>query len=197
MSANASIYRNGLVKARNGSVYKHYSDFYHLTMVNLPVKPRIYQSSGFYSNKYTHLSVGTFMSAKEAQLATCELEHLHWAGHCPLTPSTTDSRSKISTSKYNIMLCYIANAPWLARFAVATAVAGGPIFQDCCLGTVGKYIYLLICLLLYQLPILFECGHDNSISARPTNFFIIIRTGDKRSKIAIKYLCGSKNSQTQ
>ena len=51
------------------------------------------------------------MSAKEAQLATCELGHLHWAGHCPLTPSTTDSRSKISTSKYNIILCYIANAP--------------------------------------------------------------------------------------
>ena len=32
--ANASIYRNGLVKARNGSVYKHFLDFYHLTMVN-------------------------------------------------------------------------------------------------------------------------------------------------------------------
>jgi hypothetical protein len=31
---NVVIYRNGLVKARNGSVYKHFSDFYHLTMVN-------------------------------------------------------------------------------------------------------------------------------------------------------------------
>ena len=26
--------RKGLVKARNGSVYKHFSDFYHLTKVN-------------------------------------------------------------------------------------------------------------------------------------------------------------------
>jgi hypothetical protein len=31
--ANGSIYRNGLV-ARNGSVYKIFSDFYHLTVVN-------------------------------------------------------------------------------------------------------------------------------------------------------------------
>jgi deoxyribodipyrimidine photolyase len=31
---NAVMYRNGLVKARNESVYKHFSDFYHLTMVN-------------------------------------------------------------------------------------------------------------------------------------------------------------------
>jgi hypothetical protein len=43
---NAVIYLNGLVKARNGSVYNYFSDFYHLTMVNA----RIYQSSGFYSN---------------------------------------------------------------------------------------------------------------------------------------------------
>jgi fucose permease len=45
---NAVIYRSGMVKARNGSVYKHLLDFYHLTMVNA----RIYQSSGFYSNTY-------------------------------------------------------------------------------------------------------------------------------------------------
>jgi hypothetical protein len=46
---NAVIYLSGLVKARNGSVYNHFSDFYQLTMVNA----RIYQSSGFYSNIYT------------------------------------------------------------------------------------------------------------------------------------------------
>jgi hypothetical protein len=32
--AKASIYQNGLVKARNWRVYKLYSDFYHLTVVN-------------------------------------------------------------------------------------------------------------------------------------------------------------------
>jgi hypothetical protein len=30
-------HRNGFVKARNGSVYKHFSDFYHLTMVNAKI----------------------------------------------------------------------------------------------------------------------------------------------------------------
>jgi hypothetical protein len=50
---NAVIYRNGLVKARNGSVCKHSSDFYYLTMVKL----RIYQSSGFYSNTHTHTRI--------------------------------------------------------------------------------------------------------------------------------------------
>jgi len=134
------------------------------------------------------------MSAKEAQLATCELGQLHWAGHCPLTPSTTDSRSKISTLKYNIILCNIANAHCLARFAVATAVTEVYVLLNCCLRTVGKYILLLICLLLYQLPILFDCRHVKSNSPRSTNFLTVIRTGDKRSKNAIKYLCGSKNS---
>jgi hypothetical protein len=31
---NVVIYRNGLVRARNGSVYEHFSDFHHLAMVN-------------------------------------------------------------------------------------------------------------------------------------------------------------------
>ena len=34
VSANASIYRRGLVKARNWRVSKHFPDFHHLTMVN-------------------------------------------------------------------------------------------------------------------------------------------------------------------
>jgi len=88
------------------------------------------------------------MSAKEAQLATCELGHLHWAGHWPLTPSTTDSRSKISALKYSIILYYIANAHCLERFAVATAVTEDLVFLVYCLGTIGKYIFPLICLLL-------------------------------------------------
>ena len=46
VSANASICRNGLVKARNGSVHKPSSDFYHLTLVHA----RIYQPLSFYSN---------------------------------------------------------------------------------------------------------------------------------------------------
>ena len=54
MSANASIYRNGLVKARNVSVHKPLSDFDHLTLV----LARIYQPSSVYSNKYTvHISM--------------------------------------------------------------------------------------------------------------------------------------------
>jgi hypothetical protein len=57
---------------------------------------------------HAHLSVGTSLSAKEAQLATCELGHLHWAGHCPMTPSITDTISKNTNSKYNIILCYIS-----------------------------------------------------------------------------------------
>jgi hypothetical protein len=48
---NAVIYRNGLVKARNGSVYKHFSDFYHLTMVNA----RIYR----YNLGFTNLGAFT------------------------------------------------------------------------------------------------------------------------------------------
>jgi len=71
---------------------------------------------------HAHLSVGTSMSFKEAQLATCGLGHLHCAGHCPLTPSTNGSRSKNSILKYNIILCYIANTHFLKRFAVATAL---------------------------------------------------------------------------
>ena len=63
------------------------------------------------------------MSAKEAQLTTCELGHLHWAGHYPLAPSTTDSRSKHATMKYYITLCYRVYAHCLARFSAATAVA--------------------------------------------------------------------------
>jgi hypothetical protein len=47
---NASIYHSDVVKARNGSVDKHFLDFYRLTMVNLSVKPRIYQFSGFYGD---------------------------------------------------------------------------------------------------------------------------------------------------
>jgi hypothetical protein len=35
--ANASIYQNDLVKARNGSVYKLFSGFYHLAVVNARV----------------------------------------------------------------------------------------------------------------------------------------------------------------
>jgi hypothetical protein len=51
---NAVIYRNGFVKARSGSVYKHFSVFYHLTVVNA----MIYQSSGFYNDIYmNHLLV--------------------------------------------------------------------------------------------------------------------------------------------
>jgi len=106
------------------------------------------------------------MSAKEAQLATCELGHLHWAGHCPLTPSITDIRNKNTTSKYNIILCYIANAHFLARFAVATVVTEDLVLLDGCLGTA-----VLICPLFYQLTTLFDCGNDNSISPRYTNFF--------------------------
>jgi len=58
------------------------------------------------------------MSAKEVQMATCGLGHLHCAGHGPVTPNTTGSRSKISTLKDNIMLCYIANSHFLASLAV-------------------------------------------------------------------------------
>jgi len=138
------------------------------------------------------------VSFEEAQLATCELGHLHWAGHCPLTPTTTLSNNKNTTLKYNILLCYVANALCLERFPVATAFAEVsvevPVLLDCCLGRLCKYILLLICLLLYQLPILFECGHDKSISAHSTNSFILIITGDKRNKSAIKYLCGYKSS---
>jgi len=94
------------------------------------------------------MSVGTFVSAKEAQLATCELVYLHWAGHWPLTPSTTDSRSKTSTLKYSIILYYIANALYLERVAVATAVAEVLVPLVCCLDIVGKYTLILICLLL-------------------------------------------------
>jgi hypothetical protein len=32
--ANASIYQNGLVKARNGNVYKLFSNFCHLAVIN-------------------------------------------------------------------------------------------------------------------------------------------------------------------
>jgi hypothetical protein len=71
------------------------------------------------------------MSAKEAHLATCELGHLHWTGHCPLTPSIMTIRSKNITLKYNIILRYIANAHCLARFAVATTGAEDSIL-DCC-----------------------------------------------------------------
>lgn len=43
---NASIYQNGLIKAWNGSICKHFSYFNHLTMVNA----RIYQFLGFNSS---------------------------------------------------------------------------------------------------------------------------------------------------
>jgi len=112
---------------------------------------------------HAHLSFGILVSAKEAHLATCELGHLHWAGHCPLTPSRTDIRSKNITLKYNIILRYIANAHCLARFAVATAGAEDSLLLDCCWYTTGKYIFFLICLLFHQLPILFDCWHCYSI----------------------------------
>ena len=37
MLAYASIYRQGLVKAWNGSISKQFSDFYHLTMVSATI----------------------------------------------------------------------------------------------------------------------------------------------------------------
>jgi len=156
-----------------------------MSTIQLSKAPHIYY--------HAHLPVGIFISAKEAQLATYELGHLHWAGHWPLNPSTTDGRSKTSTLKYNMILYYIVNALCLDRFAVTTAVTEVLVFLVCCLGTVGKYTFPLICLLFYQLPILFDCGHDKYISHHSTNSFIVIRTVDKRSEMLLKYLCGSKN----
>ena len=82
------------------------------------------------------------MSAKEEQLATCELGHLHWVRHWPLTPNTTDGRSKHANMKYDIMLCYIVYAHCLERFSVATDVTEVIVLLVCCLVTVGIYIHI-------------------------------------------------------
>ena len=71
------------------------------------------------------------------------------------------------------------------------------VLLDWFLFTVSKYILFLICPLFYQLPILFDCGQGTSLSPHSTNTFIATRTGDKRSKSTIKYLCGYNNSHTR
>jgi hypothetical protein len=56
-----------LLKAWNGSVYKLFSDFYHLNVVNSRMYrlPRISQSSGFYSNIYTHTLFNTHVTTTQ------------------------------------------------------------------------------------------------------------------------------------
>jgi len=63
----------------------------HMSTILLSKEPHI--------RCHAHLSVGVFISAKEAQLAICELGHLHWAGYCLLTPSIVDIRSKTANLK--------------------------------------------------------------------------------------------------
>lgn len=53
----------------------------------------------------THLSVGIFVRAREAQLASWEEGHVHWPGHCPLTLSKIEARNTHNSLKHNIILC--------------------------------------------------------------------------------------------
>jgi len=71
----------------------------------------IHLSKAHHTRYYTHLSFGISKSANDAQLAICEVGHLHRAGHRPLTPSTTDRRSKNCNLKYNILLIYSKCTP--------------------------------------------------------------------------------------